>query len=220
MEKFEGKTWGISIKSVVKICRRVYPHFVYPLYRHYIRKKHPILLGFICFIPAFLSSSWLKLKNNAVCMYVYIYTHYIPIKLNSPTYMGTSQDTSYVTYGSRPQATRSIFPMHALIHTLWYCMIHTRDPYTFVKKRLLLSAAGPMTRYGSGTLRKHFRSIVRITAELSIPDYSLTPFFNLRLISPYSSHYMTIISPLLMLKSSDLLGMWCLVKLDLNINNG
>ena len=41
--------------------------------------------------------------------------------------MGTSQNTRY---GSRPRThTRSIPPIHTLIHTLWYCMIHTLDPY-------------------------------------------------------------------------------------------
>ena len=41
--------------------------------------------------------------------------------------MGTSQNARY---GSRPWAhTRSIPPIHTLIHTLWYCMIHTLDPY-------------------------------------------------------------------------------------------
>ena len=44
-------------------------------------------------------------------------------------------------YGSRPRAhTRSIPTVHTLILTLWYCMIHTLDPYPFlVEERLLLA---------------------------------------------------------------------------------
>ena len=115
---------------------------VYPIFRH---TSFSVYIYTQLFLYIFLH----RYLHTYIHTYIptYLYTN---LPTNLPTYVRKAWSTSRnARYGSRPRAhTRSIPPdpyppIHTLIHTLWYCVIHT--PFSSFAAFCPNTASGPRT---------------------------------------------------------------------------